>query len=538
MNSASRSCLEFSGLTAIRPVDIPSRFCKQVRLRAAGLACTAIVVLAGARTDASSHSDAPLISLDPLANITDVYAFVGTKYDDPNVSVLNVIVQVHPFSEPGAGVIYDRFADDALYSIHIVHPETGAEAFRYNFRFSNVNPRGEPALKNKDTILSYGLGTAIGAIVDVGDAGQNFTQRYKVTKVSGDSSTEIGSGLLTPPPNVGPRTTPFYNDLVTGRAISGATDFASLDKYTRQTLYSLPSGEAVFAGPREDGFFADTSATVDLLDPRIANNNGNSSDGFGQDGNGVDGFKGYNVLVYGIQIPLASLPSYAYSAPFADLAIPLPAFGTANGVGVYASVSRPRKIIRRTGGDPKLSGPFIQVNRMGNPLFNELLVALRDKDKYNRTTPTADASKFGTYAHNSEVAFLINHVFGTSIPTDGRSDLAAVFIPDVLRVDTTTPPVRLAGQLGFSRLAFVGGDTVTGSGGRVKSSGWPNGRRFGDDVVDLLLTLIASGPTYAAVSVMGDNVAANDQVFNQVFPYAATPHSGPYHSKDSGVNDK
>jgi Domain of unknown function (DUF4331) len=107
-----------------------------------------------------------------------------------------------------------------------------------------------------------------------------------------------------------------------------------------------------------------------------------------------------------------------------------------------------------------------------------------------------------------------------------------VFIPDVIRVDTTTAPVRLAGQAGFSRFGFVGGDTTTDASGRVKSSGWPNGRRLGDDVADIALTAVASGPTYASVVVVGDNIAANDQVYNQVFPYSATPHAGPTNRKD------
>ena len=241
----------------------------------------------------------------------------------------------------------------------------------------------------------------------------------------------------------------------------------------------------------------------------------------------MDGFKGYNVLTYGIQIPVADLPSVAYTAPFADLANPLPALGSANGVGVYASVSRPRITLRRTDGEPVNSGPWIQVNRLANPLFNEVLVALKDKDHYNRTAPTSDASLFATYALNPEIALLINAVFGTSIPTTGRSDLGAVFIPDVIRVDTTTPPVLLPGQSGFSRFGFAGGDTTTDSSGRIKSGGWPNGRRTGDDVVDIALTAVASGPTYSTVTVVGDNVAANDQVYNQVFPYLATPHAGP-----------
>jgi hypothetical protein len=489
----------------------------------------------GVPTQAASHSDAPLIKQDPQANITDVYAFIGSKYNNPAEKVLNVVVHVRPFSEPGDGVIYERFADDALYSIHIANPSTGAEVLRYNFQFSSVNPLTPPGLKNPNTILSYGLGTAAGPIMTLTDATRNYTQTYTVTKVTGTTTTTLGTGLLTPPPNVGKNTTPLYND-AQGRAISGATSFTVLDPYTRDAVIGLPSGEAAFAGPREDGFYADTPAIFDLLDARILDNNGSLADGLGQDGNGVDGFKGFNVLAFALQIPVASLPSFPYTAPFANLAAPLPAVGQANGVGVYASVSRSRITLRRTDGDPQSSGPWIQVNRMGNPLFNEVLVALKDKDNYNRTLPTADAASFATYALNPEVAFLINFVFGTSFVTTGRSDLAAVYIPDVLRIDTTTPPVRLSGQTGFSRFGFAGGDTTTDSSARVKSSGWPNGRRFGDDVVDIALTAVASGPTFSTVTVVGDNAAANDQVFNQVFPYSATPHSGPRNSKDSGPN--
>jgi len=460
-----------------------------------------------------------------------VYAFVGTKYDDPSQGVLNVIVHVRPFSEPGDGVMYDRFADDALYSIHIAHPNTGETLRRYDFRFSAVNPTGGPGLKNPDTILSYGLGTEAGPIMETGDARQNFTQTYSVTRVVGNKSKALATGLLTPPPNVGMRTTPAYND-DQGKAISGAITAAQLDSYTRDTVFTLASGETTFAGPRDDGFFADTPAIFDLLSPRFLDNNGSLADGLGQDGGGVDGFKGYNVLAFAIQIPLADLPSIPFNAPFSDLASPLPSVGASAGVGVYASVSRPRIRVLRPTGDPATSGPWIQVNRMGNPLFNEVLVALKDKDNYNRSAPPSDASKFATYANNPELAGLVNFVYGTNIATSGRSDLAAVFIPDVLRVDTTTPPVRLAGQPGFNRLGFIGGDTVTDTAGHVKSSGWPNGRRLGDDVVDIALTALASGPSYSTVTLVGDNVDANDQLYNQVFPYSATPHAGPTNRKD------
>lgn len=470
---------------------------------------------------ASSHSDAPLIKQDPQANLTDVYAFVGRKYDNPQVKVLNVVVNVRPFSEPGDGVIYDRFAPDALYSIHIANPATGARLITYNFRFSPVSSAAG-SYKNLQTILSYGRGTAIGPIMNLNDAAQNFLQTYTVTRVGPVasredddfevSSTILATGLKVPPPNVGKRTTPLYND-ASGRAVSGATTFAALDTYTKEAVYSLPTGEAVFAGPREDSFFADAPGIFDLLDPRIL-----GPDGHGQTGSGVDGFKGFNVQTFALQIPISSLPQLAYSDPFT---------GAAKGVGVYASVSRPRVTLRSHSGDPQSEGGWIQVNRLANPLFNEVLVALKDKDNYNRDVPTGDAAKYKTYALNPELAVLINAVFGLNFATTGRVDLAAVYIPDVIRVDTTTGPVPLIGA-GGNRLSGLGGDTTNG-----KWSGWPNGRRLGDDVVDIALTAVASGPDFKSIFVLGDNVNHNDQTYNFVFPYAATPHAGANNTKDS-----
>ena len=125
-----------------------------MRRSSRGMGLVALVDLLLAFVDgtagAASHSDAPLIKQDPQANLTDVYAFVGTKYNDPREKVLNVVVHVRPFSEPGDGVIYDRFADDARYSIHIADPTTGAELMRYDFKFSNVNPTSPPGLKNPE----------------------------------------------------------------------------------------------------------------------------------------------------------------------------------------------------------------------------------------------------------------------------------------------------------------------------------------------------------------------------------------------------
>lgn len=482
------------------------------------------------QVQASSHSDAPLIKLDPQANITDVYAFIRQRPTGERALVVEVAV--HPFSEPGDGVMYDAFSSDALYSIHITDPTTGVEAQRYDFQFSPVGAVGGN-YKNTGTILRYGRGTEIGPIVTVGDNRQNFVQTYNVSSLIGGNRVSLNAAtqLLVAPPNVGLQTTPSYND-ANGRAVSGALTRATLDAYTKQTTYDLPTaavptGFSVFCGPREDGFFADTPGIFDLLQGRILDNNGTTADGLGQDGNGVDGFKGFNVLHYGIVIPLTALPSFNYTG----------ALQTAStGVGVYASVSRPRTTLRSATTADVASGPFIQVNRMGNPLFNEVLVAIAGKDNYNRTSPTVDAATFATYAQNPELAVLINAVYGTTFQTTGRADLQAIYIPDVIRVNTTTAAVRVPGEAGFNRLSFIGGDTVANGSGTQIPSGWPNGRRIGDDVVDIALTAIASGPTFSTITVVGDNVPSNDQVYNRTFPYLATPHSGARNSKDSGPN--
>lgn len=496
--------LNTDSMKSSRPRAVTLRRLSRCAFLGAALACPVI-------SFAASHSDAPLIKQDPQANLTDVYAFIGTKYDNPAVNVLNILVSVRPFSEPGDGVIYERFADDALYSINLTDPTTGAVVDRFDFNFSSVTD-----VKNPDTILSYGRGTEVGAITTIGDGKQNFTQTYEFSAWRAVKGGKFKrnfreADLPVSPPNVGLRTTPAYND-ANGNAVSGAVNLAGLDSLTKQAIVTLDNGIVVWAGPREDGFYADTPGIFDFLDPRIIDNDGSTADGLGQDGNGIDGFKGFNVLSFGMQIPVSSLRTFSYNEPLV---------GARTGVGVYASVSRQAITRRSAKGEPKGSGKWVQVNRMGNPLFNEVLVALRDKDHYNRTSPVKDA-QFKEYAENPELAFLVNVVlFGTDgsgpLASTGRSDLAAIFLPDVLRVDTTTGPVPLPGQAGFNRLSLIGGDTL----------GWPNGRRIGDDVVDIALSAVASGPTFSTITVVGDNVPANDQVYNQVFPYLATPHAGP-----------
>ncbi len=256
--------------------------------------------------------------------------------------------------------------------------------------------------------------------------------------------------------------------------------------------------------------------------------------GIGQTGNGTDGFKGYNVLTYGVQIPMNIVQS-------ANI-------GTFPQVGVFATVARFSTQLRPTAGalSTARSNQMVQVNRLANPLFNEVLVGLRDKDYYNLTNPAQDSINFAKYAMNPIPGVLLNAVYNLGIPVTNRTDLAALLIPDVIRVDVSTPPVPIPGQAGFNRLSFAGGDLVKNGAGAYVPGGFPNGRRYGDDVVDIELTAIANPnvamptstdatgrPVFGNLKVpVGDNINANDQIFNMVFPFAPTPNSGTNNRKD------
>jgi hypothetical protein len=194
------------------------------------------------------------------------------------------------------------------------------------------------------------------------------------------------------------------------------------------------------------------------------------------------------------------------------------------------------------------------VARQGNPLFNEALVAIVDKDLYSRTTPRRDDLLFGKYAQEPELARLLNAIvipgsgLNPAVET-GRSDIAGIYIPDVIKVDLSTPGVRLAGggpdhptnpdDEGFSRLSVFGNDVLVSQildpfGLGVVPGGWPNGRRFGDDVVDIAVSAVLSDLRpfpldVSLIQVAGDNVNGNDMAYNKVFPYESTPQNGRVH---------
>ena len=204
---------------------------------------------------------------------------------------------------------------------------------------------------------------------------------------------------------------------------------------------------------------------------------------------------------------------------------------------MYATTSRKAATVLRDARAPKHSGQFVQVGRQGNPAFCELLIAGDDKNLYNETEPTVDQQLFSKYALTPELARLLGDP--ANLQTN-RTDLVSIFIPDLIKTDLSTGPANLAGSSSFNRLSIFGGDTLTskvqtGFGNGTVPGGWPNGRRFGDDVLGIaviaLLSDLRSRPPIifkgfnpATFNVGG--VVQNDITYNMVFPYAATPHNG------------
>src|SRR5215471_10888694 len=278
---------------------------------------------------ASSHMDAPLITRDPAANTTDVYAFVQ---NENGVKSLVTALGVYPHEEPGVGPNKYNFDDNVLYQIHVAIGDDvalGKATLSYEFKFNTT-------FMNQNTILeSY-----LGVINDVGDANQNLVQTYTVTKVDHrqhDHRTVLGSGIV--PPNNQGVATPFYNQGDNGDnpAKDGVATEAELDRYTTQAIKDLSGGYFAFAGQRDDGFYADINAIFDLLQLRSP---------------GKDSQGGFNIHLMALVIPVSELG------------------GDHQMVGVYASTSRRQITILRDDtnrpprdGGPQVHGPWVQVAR-------------------------------------------------------------------------------------------------------------------------------------------------------------------------------
>jgi Domain of unknown function (DUF4331) len=435
---------------------------------------------------AASHREAPLISLDPEADITDFFMF--RSYEPGQSDKVDLIMDVIPGEEPSSGPNYFNFDPSVLYAFNIDNDNDGrANDIRFELSFDNQ-------LRGDTTALGLPLAyTAIPPITHLdgaGSEGLGVRQSYTLTMVKGKKRTVLGSGLFAVPSNVGPRTMPNYQQLV--------------DEGT----YTLDGGVRVFAGQRDDPFYIDLGAVFDTLNLRSP---------------GTDMLSGFNVHTIALQVPSALLTGDT---------------GTTT-LGAYASTSR-QKISVQGKGDDK--GEWVQVQRLANPLVNEVIIGLQDKDRWNMTEPE-DESKFLQYYLKPRLALAMQLVFGAdtgctpfgdatcspnppapaadlALSNFNRTDLVNVLLKyqpsdtklsELLRLNLNIGPTPLASQ---QRLTVLAGD----------NAGWPNGRRPIDDVTDVAVQVVG-GPNYIGLGA-GDSVDANDKALPASFPFIASPWDG------------
>jgi uncharacterized protein DUF4331 len=448
---------------------------------------------------ASSHREAPLISADPLADNTDVYAFVSPDAPD----TVTLIADWIPLEAPAGGPNFYKFGDDVLYQINIDNDGDAKDDIVFEFRFKTH-------IQNRKTFL-YNTGP----ISSLDDPNFNIRQTYSVTRIDRHGRTVLGSDLATPPVNVGLRSTPNYEMLAAA------------------AVHTLSDGSKVFAGQRDDPFFVDLGSVFDLLGLRPFNPAHVIPL---PPAPGADGLKGLNTHTVALQVP-KSLLTHNGSAG-TDPANPNSI------IGVYSTTFRRRlRVDDDHGIDDRRSEDgrerdqddehqdWIQVSRLGMPLVNEVIIPLGKKDRFNASDPDHD-QQFASFVLDPEPARLIHVLYPTiNVPPAPRNDLVAIFLtgiaglnqpPDVkasemIRLNMAIPPSASPNRLGL----------LAG-----QADGFPNGRRLVDDVVDIELRALAGGtpftPTFnhAPNNILSDGVDHNDKSFLSTFPYVAHPFPG------------
>lgn len=488
---------------------------------------TATVCALGLQLSAANHREAPITALDHKADITDVFAFRSDG--DGGVPKVTFILCVDPLLDPANGPTWFPFDDEILYEIKIDNNQDAREDITFQFRFetqqrlpslfqvyAGIGASGAVAPGNSPPPVAPGTLIVPPQITSFTSAGLGQRQSYSVTAFGGNQRFDLTSvdsrRLYAVPTNVGPRT----------------MDYAAL---FAQGSYDLPGGLKVFAGTTDDPFWIDLGATFDTFNLRstVAPGVLTPVQDAALENFASDTVSGYAVNTIAIEVPVALLTRTGRVEP---------ASSPAATIGMWATTSRPRVSVRQSNrGVPDRSGLFRQVQRMGNPLVNELLIGVGSKDRFSMDEPANDAQFVGFFA-DPALPRVLNALTGgvLAIPAPPRADLRPLvqYVPpiaaagsspgpvaDLLRLNTGVAPTPVASA---SRLGVLGGD----------NAGFPNGRRVFDDVVDIALRVVAGGvlaapfPGYNANinARLGDGVNVNDTAYQATFPFVGFSPSG------------
>jgi hypothetical protein len=488
----------------------------------------------------SSHKEAPAISQDPVADSTDVYAFVSPE-DHETVTILANYV---PLQDPDSGPNFFEFGaktsvagkepvgEDVLYEIHIDNTGSGKPAITYQFQFTTH-------ILDPDTFL-YNTGPIT---YKDGQYSKTWNRRQTYTITHIDNKTGKRTALkhdgdrdfFSPPCHVGVRSTPNYGDL------------------SAPAIYKLSNGIKVFAGQRAEGFFVDLGSIFDLADLRPI-----SSDQLlppHKNSKGINSLAGKNVHSIAMQIPIKLLTRNGKMPKSPDEAESV--------IGVYTTALRQKaRLFDAKTGVTSATGPYQQVSRLGMPLVNEVVVPMSLKDYFN-SQPPVDDKQFAAAVEHPELQGILVELYPGAFPhlaayTKARADLVAIFvtgipgsvigkafgvgtyqggkaIAEMLRLNTAIKPTGKDGT-GTSDLGLLGGDLA----------GFPNGRRVTDDVVTIELKAVAGATiplvdkTYtadAAIAVVSQGVPSNPRAYQKGFPYLADPHSGFTNPPTTPPND-
>ena len=491
----------------------------------------------GTVAQAANHREAPLTALDSKADITDWFAFVS--YDDP--SKVTMILNVDPLLQPSNGPNYFPFDQEIQYDLKVDNNFDADEDIIVRVRFNKADIRlpgvftgfvgagiGINAPANSPSPVPPGTPIVPPAITHLdgpGSEGLSLRQTYTVSILKKNQSgqfvqifTSGAKTLFAVPSNVGPRTMPNYEALA------------------KEGIYDLGQGIKVFAGTVDDPFYIDLGAAFDTLNFRtgasgagVAGVLSDAQDAQDNVNFSHDSVSGFNVNSIAIELPITMLTSDGQIHPATDAKAVL---------GTYATTSRPRIKTQPAvpGGKPGLSSVFTAIQRMGNPLINELIIGTGDKDKFSMSEPKADA-QFASYFLDPLLARVINAAYGGAvpIPTPPRNDLLPLVfykapicpgctdaqtgpIADLLRLNTGIPPTAKANR---KRLGFIVGD----------NAGFPNGRRVSDDVTDIsaraVVGILAGAPFNGFPNNrIGNGTNTNDRPYQETFPYVAFANDG------------
>jgi hypothetical protein len=447
----------------------------------------------------SSHREAPAISKDPVADNTDTYAFVSP--DDP--TTVTIIANYLPLEAPFGGPNFFEFGPDVRYRINVDNDGDGDADVIYEFAF-------ETQVANPNSFL-YNTG----AIDSIDSPNWNRKQFYSVTRIEQGRRQVLATGLACPPCNVGVLSTPGY------------------DALAAEAVHGIAGGRTVFAGQRLEGFYVDLGSIFDLGNLRPFENLHIGSLAAAA---GVNGTNDFSVHSIALKVPKQDLTRYGSN----------PTAPTSSGsvIGVWASASRQAALVHDGNWcNEHQAGEWMQVSRLGNPLFNEVLVGMGFKDEWNSLPPSSD-KRFAGGVQHPELATLLPVLYPGVFPNlaayaKARADLVAILLTgipsgivpgfqnytgstlaDMLRLNLAIPPSSNPNALGI-----LGGDLA----------GFPNGRRVFDDVVSVELRAIA-GATIplvdksftpdAAAGLLTDGLDPTSTRYLTAFPYLGTPQGG------------